>query len=99
MSALGNLVVNLAVNAAQFTRDLGKAADDATRSFGAMQRDAKKAASAYDQVTSALTKLGVAVSAGAFIKVQMDAIHAIAALDDMAEATGASVEALSAIQR
>lgn len=50
-------------------------------------------------VKDALGLIGVTVGAGAFIKLQLDALQATAALDDMSEASGASVEGLSAIQR
>jgi hypothetical protein len=53
---------------------------------------------ALSSVQSALAGIGVAVGAGAFVQLQLEALHAVAALDDMAEATGASVEKLSAIQ-
>lgn len=50
-------------------------------------------------VKDAMGALGITAAAGVFIRLQLDALHATAALDDMAEATGASVEKLSAIQR
>lgn len=52
-----------------------------------------------DGVKDALSAVGVTVGAGVFVKLQLDAMKATAALDDMAEMTGASVEGLSAIQR
>lgn len=52
-----------------------------------------------DSVKSTLGALGVTVGAGAILNIYHDALKSIAALDDMAEATGASVEGLSAIQR
>jgi len=54
---------------------------------------------AVDGVKSALASVGVTVGAGAMVALYLDTLKATAALDDMAEATGASVEGLSAIQR
>ena len=59
----------------------------------------KRLASAIDGVKTALASVGVTVGAGAMVQLYMDTLKATAALDDMAEATGASVEGLSAIQR
>lgn len=53
---------------------------------------------ALSSVQGALGAIGVSVGAGAFVKLQLDALHAVAALDDMAEQTGISVERLSALQ-
>lgn len=52
-----------------------------------------------DSVKGALAAVGVTVGAGAMISLYYDTLKAVAALDNMAEATGASVEGLSAIQR
>lgn len=55
--------------------------------------------SSLDSVKGALGALGVTVGAGAMVALHMDTLKAVAALDDMSESTGASVEGLSAIQR
>src|SRR5438309_11746151 len=52
-----------------------------------------------DAVKGALAAVGVTVGAGAMISLYYDTLKAVAALDNMAEATGASGEGLSAIQR
>lgn len=59
----------------------------------------KRLHQSLDAVKSVLGALGVTVGAGAMVALTMDALKATAALDDMAESTGASVEGLSAIQR
>lgn len=52
-----------------------------------------------DSVNGALAAVGVTLGAGAMVKFAKDIIAADAALDDMAESTGASVEGLSALRR
>lgn len=52
-----------------------------------------------DTVNGALAAIGVTVGAGAMLAFARQVLSANAALDDMAESTGASVEGLSAIQR
>ena len=56
-------------------------------------------AQSIEGVKSALAAVGVTVGAGAMVALFMETVKATAALDDMAESTGASVEGLSAIQR
>jgi hypothetical protein len=70
---------------------LSPASKSATNSINQMKE-------ALGSVQGALGAIGVSVGAGAFIKLQLDALHAVAALDDMAEQTGVSVEKLSALQ-
>jgi hypothetical protein len=62
------------------------------------QASTKALKDTIDGVKEVMGALGVTVGAGAFINLQLQVLHATAALDDMAEATGASVEKLSAIQ-
>ena len=52
-----------------------------------------------DTVQGALAAVGVTIGVGAMLALAKDTLSAVAALDDMAESTGASVEMLSAIQR
>lgn len=54
---------------------------------------------AVESVKNALAVLGVTVGVGAMVQLQLDTMRATAALDDMAERTGATVERLSAMQR
>lgn len=55
--------------------------------------------SSIDTVKNALSAVGVTVGAGAMLNLYHDVLKATAALDDMAESTGASVENLSGLQR
>ena len=59
----------------------------------------KQLRQSLDAVKNVLGALGVTVGAGAMVALYMDTLKATAALNDMAESTGASVEGLSAIQR
>jgi hypothetical protein len=59
----------------------------------------KQLRQSLDAVKNVLGALGVTVGAGAMVTLAMETLKATAALDDMAESTGASVEGLSAIQR
>jgi hypothetical protein len=52
-----------------------------------------------DGVKDALAAMGVTIGVGALTALYLDALKVTAALDDMAESTGATVEGLSAIQR
>ncbi len=54
---------------------------------------------ATDTLNNALGAVGVTLGVGAMIAFAKDTLAATAALDDMAESTGASVEGLSAIRR
>jgi hypothetical protein len=68
----------------------------ASKSAKESSKDLRKS---LDDVKEVLGAIGVTVGAGAMLKLAHDALSATAALDDMAEITGASVEGLSAIQR
>jgi hypothetical protein len=59
----------------------------------------KQMRQALEGVKNVLGALGVTVGAGALVHLHYQALQATAALDDMAERSGASVEGLSAIQR
>jgi hypothetical protein len=72
--------------------------DRITAASKSAEKSTKELKQTLDGVKEVLGGLGISVGAGAFVKLQLDALHATAALDDMAEATGASVEKLSAIQ-
>ncbi len=62
------------------------------------QRGFQQLGVSVDTVKNALGALGIAVGAGAMVKLYTDIIKATAALDDMAEMTGVSVENLSKLQ-
>src|SRR5690348_14879270 len=59
----------------------------------------KQLRQALDGVKDVMAALGVTVGVGAMVKLALDTVRATAALDDMAERTGATVEGLSALQR
>lgn len=75
------------------------AIDQFSAVFKSAQRSVDGMKQSVDAVKNALGALGVTVGAGALVQIHYDALKVTAALDDMAEATGASVETLSAIQR
>jgi hypothetical protein len=93
-AALGSLVVSLGLDAAEFTSGLTKAEYDARRFGEALGRDIK-AAAAF--ATGAFSAIGVAATAAfAAIKSQTDAVDAF---NDLSDATGSSIENLSALDR
>lgn len=67
--------------------------------FKTAQRSVDGMKQSLDAVKGGLAAIGVTVGAGAILNMYYDTLKATAALDDMAESTGASVEMLSAIQR
>jgi hypothetical protein len=75
------------------------AVDGATKVFRQVGDGLGSLQSGLDTVKSALAAVGVTIGVGAMVKLHADVLKATAALDDMAESTGASVENLSAIQR
>lgn len=87
---IGSLVVELSANVARLSQDMNKAV---TTVDGAMGKVRSAAAAA----TTALGLIGVGVSVAGFAHIIRGAIDANAALDDMAEKTGATVENLSAL--
>lgn len=89
MASLGSLVVSLAANTAQFEKDLGRAAHEAEKSMERMKASIEGMA----KVASAAFAAG-ALAAAAFTK---QSINAAEQLNKMAQSTGTSVEALSAL--
>jgi hypothetical protein len=85
MAGLGDLVVRLSAETAQFTQALDKATYQTQRNFQTMQNSAKGLAGALGAYLSADAFAG-------FIKAQVDAMDAF---NDMAERTGVAVEELS----
>lgn len=74
------------------------AVDKFSQVLGQAQRGFKDLGSSIDTVRNALGAVGVTLGAGAMASLYHDIIKATAALDDMAEQTGATVEGLSKIQ-
>ena len=90
MASLGQLVVSLTAETAQFKEALSKAAYETDRAM-------KKIESSTSFVSTAFKTL---LTAGVVAQVTSGVnsiIDSMARLDDMAEATGASVENLSAL--
>jgi hypothetical protein len=84
-NSLGSLVVSLGLDAAEFTRGMTKAEQQSAQF-------ARKMESNFKSVARFIATLGV----GAIIaKFTTDTISAASALDDLADATGSSVENLS----
>jgi len=85
---VGELLVELGADVARLRTDMGNAAR-------VVDDHAKRMARAADTVKTALGGIAIGLSAGAVASFAKQAIDGAAALDDMAEATGASVESLS----
>lgn len=76
-----------------------KAVDEVTPVVNQVKRSFSELNAGLDTVKNALGAVGVTVGAGAMVKLYADVVHATAALDDMAESTGASVETLSKLEQ
>jgi len=74
------------------------AVDKFSTVIGQAQGQFKGLGASIDTVKNALGAIGVTLGAGAMAQLYLDTVKATAALDDMAEQTGASVEELSKIQ-
>lgn len=94
MSALGNLIIRLALNTAEFTGPLDKAEHQAKQAMD-------KIADSVESVRKNFTRLAVAFAAGFSIKALHDVFDGVvktaAGLDDLAESTGSTVESLSSM--
>jgi len=88
MADLGRLVVNLEANIAQFTRDMQRASQ-------VTEQTANQISGAVELGKKALGALGVALSVDLLVSEVNRSLDALAALDDMAQKTGSSVETLS----
>lgn len=73
MSFLGDLIVRLKAETADFTSDMGKAGRDGERAF--------------NQLQSAAAKLGATLSAGAFVAMVKNAIDGADKLNDLSRST------------
>lgn len=79
--SLASLVVELSANTAKFQSDMGKAVHMAERGAYAIK--------------AAFASLGIGIGVMALANFAKETVKAVAALDDMAERTGAAVEKLS----
>jgi len=92
MASLGQLVVNLEANIARFTSDMGRASQ-------ATEQAMSKIDGAVEFGKKALGALGVALSVDLLVSEVNRSLDALAALDDMAQKTGSSVEMLSKLSK
>ncbi|GEM_PF-3290267 len=88
MADLGRLVVDLAANISQFTRDMNRASEVTESAVGKMKSGA-------DMVKNALGAIGVALTVDAMLSEVNRAIDGLARLDDMAQKAGAGAETIS----
>jgi len=104
MSALGKLVVSLALENAQFTKGLDKSSQEAL-TFAKKSQDAVDKAeraikgSMSNIATSALGAVAAFASVSSVINGLKSSINVLGQLDDMAQKTGSSVENLSKLQK
>jgi hypothetical protein len=104
MSALGSLVVRLALEYAEYTQGLDRSEQRALDFAQRAQQHFDNASRAgrdflSGMATSAVGAVAAMVSVGAAIQAVSRSIDDLAALDDLAQKTGASVEALSRLQQ
>ena len=92
MADLGRLVVNLEANIAQFTQDMQRASQ-------VTEQTANKISGAVDFAKNALGALGIALSVDLIVSEINRSLDSLAALDDMAQKTGSSVETLSKLSK
>src|SRR3990167_1711130 len=83
--SLAALVVELSANTAKFQSDMGKAVHMAERGAFAIK--------------SAFAALGIGLGVAAILNFSKSVVSAAAALDDMSEKTGATVEELSRLEQ
>jgi hypothetical protein len=104
MSALGSLVVKLALEYAQYTQGLNKSEQDALKFAQNVQKGFDQASAKADEAIGKVVKK-VAGFAAAVVGVNavMDqlnhSIDTLGKLDDMAQKTGSTVETLSKMQK
>lgn len=92
MADLGRLVVNLEANIARFTENMDRAAQ-------VTEQTANKISGAVDFAGKALGALGIALSVDLIVSEINRSLDSLAALDDMAQKTGSSVETLSKLSK
>lgn len=87
MASLGSLVVSLAANTAAFTADLGKAAHEASKNMGDMQRDAERA--------GMVIGVALAAAAGSLVYMTKQAINTADSMYKLSQSTGVAIGPLS----
>lgn len=91
MAFLGDLLVRLKMESADFQQNLSRAATQSEKAFSTIQRSANKLNGALGLVTGGLGAVGLAL----FIKQGIDAADH---LNDLSKSTGISVEQLSGLK-
>lgn len=104
MSALGSLVVSLALNYAEYTKGLDKSSQEALKFAQRQQQALDKAGRATDDFFDKTAKKVVGavaayVSVTAAVNALKGSINELAEADDLAQITGSSVENLSKMQK
>jgi len=104
MSALGSLVVSLALNHAEFAKGLDKSSQEALKfaknAQGAVDRAERAITGSFKNIaTSALGAVTAFVGVSSAINALNSSIDTLGKLDDMAQKTGSSVENLSKLQK
>jgi hypothetical protein len=104
MSALGSLVVKLALEYAEYTKGLDKSDQESLKFAQRAQRHFDMAAKAGNDfmngmVTKAVGAVAAIVTVGAAVDSLNRAIDSMAQLDDLTQKTGSSVENLSRLQQ
>lgn len=90
MADLGRLVVNLEANIARFVENMDRSAQ-------ITEQTANKISGAVEFAKNALGALGIALSVDLIVSEINRSLDSLAALDDMAQKTGSSIETLSKI--
>lgn len=104
MSALGSLVVKLALEYAEYTKGLDKGSQDALKFAQGVQKNFDTATASVEEfftglATGALAAVGAYAGISASIDRVSHSIDLLAQLDDAAQKTGASIENLSKMQQ
>lgn len=104
MSALGSLVVKLALEYAEYTKGLDKSSQESLKFAQETQKHFDKAKGATGEFFTGVVKGALAAGAAylgvnAIISSLNESIDSLAKLDDMAQKTGSSVEELSRLQK
>ena len=90
MAVVGQLLVELSANVARLKTDMEAATN-------VMRSNSDRMVAAANSVKTALGAIGVGIGISAIVSEFKDAVTQLAAFDDAAEKTGASVESLSSI--
>lgn len=90
-TAFGTLSIDLVAKVAQFEKDLGAAAR-------ATERTANQIASAFGLITSAIGGLTAGVGVSGLVAIVRNVNNGVDAFNDLKDATGASIENISALE-